>query len=116
MDNQEFYRLGGIRSLRSDARIVAATRRHLDRAIRMGAFRQDLFFRLNGIGLKLPPLRERPEDIEDLARHGSESMDVRSMRRRATGFRSFRLMGSRFAKWSAAWCRWTFLESGCQFG
>ncbi len=69
LEDQEFHRLGGIRSLRTDARIVAATHQDLERAIGTGAFREDLFFRLNVIGIELPTLRERPEDVEALARH-----------------------------------------------
>ena len=69
LQDQEFQRLGGTRVLRTDARIVAATNRDLERAIVSGDFREDLYFRLNVISIPLPPLRERPEDIESLALH-----------------------------------------------
>jgi DNA-binding NtrC family response regulator len=69
LQDQEFQRLGGTRALRTDARIVAATNRDLERAIASGEFREDLYFRLNVITIPLPPLRERPEDIESLALH-----------------------------------------------
>jgi len=68
LQDQEFHRLGGTRPLRTDARIVAATNHELGRAVRSGRFRQDLYFRLNVIGIRLAPLRERPEDALALAR------------------------------------------------
>ncbi len=67
LEDQEFNRLGGTHALRTDARIVAATNQDLDAAIRAGRFREDLFFRLNVIGIHLPPLRERVEDTMALA-------------------------------------------------
>ncbi len=69
LQDQEFHRLGGTQPLRTDARIVAATNRDLQAAIREGRFREDLYFRLDVIGIRLPPLRERPGDVETLARH-----------------------------------------------
>jgi transcriptional regulator with GAF, ATPase, and Fis domain len=64
---QEFNRLGGTRVLRTDARIVAATNQDLALAQREGRFREDLYFRLDVVGIHLPPLRERPEDLVLLA-------------------------------------------------
>jgi transcriptional regulator with PAS, ATPase and Fis domain len=55
--------LGGTRTLRSEARILAATNKRLEELVASGAFREDLFFRLNVITIEVPPLRERPEDI-----------------------------------------------------
>jgi two-component system, NtrC family, response regulator HydG len=69
LQDQEFQRLGGTRALRTDARIVAATNRDLERGIASGDFREDLYFRLNVITIPLPPLRERPDDVEALALH-----------------------------------------------
>jgi DNA-binding NtrC family response regulator len=69
LQDKEFTRLGSVRPTRVDVRIVAATHRELEREIRAGRFREDLFFRLNVIRLALPPLRERPEDVEALASH-----------------------------------------------
>jgi two-component system nitrogen regulation response regulator GlnG len=65
----EYTRVGGRTPIRADARIVAATHRDLRQQVRQGLFREDLFYRLNVVPVRLPPLRERPEDIPDLARH-----------------------------------------------
>jgi DNA-binding NtrC family response regulator len=65
----ELDRIGRDQPVRVDVRVVATTNRDLREAIQAGRFRQDLFFRLNVISLRLPPLRERPQDIPCLARH-----------------------------------------------
>ncbi|HMO67287.1 MAG TPA: sigma-54 dependent transcriptional regulator [Novosphingobium sp.] len=62
-------RVGGREEVKIDARIVAATNRDLEPLIAAGQFREDLFYRLNVVPINLPPLRERPDDIEALARH-----------------------------------------------
>src|SRR6202008_2047981 len=59
LQEHEFQRLGGTRVLRTDARIIAATNRDLERAITQGQFREDLFYRLNVFAIQLPPLRDR---------------------------------------------------------
>lgn len=64
----EFTSVGGRKAIRSDVRIIAATHQDLRELINEGRFREDLFYRLNVVPLRLPPLRERPEDIPDLAR------------------------------------------------
>ncbi len=65
----EFSTVGGRQPIKANVRIVAATHRDLRQAIRSGAFREDLFYRLNVVPIRLPPLRERTEDIPILARH-----------------------------------------------
>ena len=65
----EFTTVGGRQAIRANVRIVAATHRDLRQAIRAGQFREDLFYRLNVVPIRLPPLRERLEDIQVLARH-----------------------------------------------
>ena len=65
----EFTTVGGRQPIRANVRIIAATHRDLRQSIRQGLFREDLFYRLNVVPIRLPPLRERTEDISDLARH-----------------------------------------------
>jgi two-component system nitrogen regulation response regulator GlnG len=65
----EYTTVGGRTPIKTDVRIVAATNKELRYAIQQGSFREDLFFRLNVVPLRLPPLRERVEDIPDLVRH-----------------------------------------------
>ncbi|MBI5600592.1 MAG: sigma-54-dependent Fis family transcriptional regulator [Gemmatimonadetes bacterium] len=69
IEAREIERVGGGRSIKVDVRILAATNRDLERAVREGQFREDLFFRLNVIPLPVPPLRERPDDVPALVRH-----------------------------------------------
>lgn len=64
----EFYRVGGVAPVRVDVRVVAATHQDLDELVREGRFREDLYHRLNVIRVRIPPLRERPEDIPQLVR------------------------------------------------
>jgi DNA-binding NtrC family response regulator len=69
IQEHEFERVGGTRTIQCDVRIVAATNKQLEEQVKKGAFREDLFYRLNVVNIHLPPLRERREDIEPLARH-----------------------------------------------
>ncbi len=65
----EYTTVGGRTPIRTDVRIVAATNRELRQLIQQGLFREDLYYRLNVVPMRLPPLRERTEDIPDLVRH-----------------------------------------------
>ncbi|HEY5239192.1 MAG TPA: nitrogen regulation protein NR(I) [Rhizomicrobium sp.] len=65
----EYTTVGGRTPIKTDVRIIAATNRDLRQLIHQGLFREDLYYRLNVVPLRLPPLRERAEDIPDLARH-----------------------------------------------
>ena len=69
LDGSPYYRLGGHRKISVDVRVVAATNQDLELAVKEGRFRKDLFHRLSQFQLRVPPLRERPEDITSLARH-----------------------------------------------
>jgi len=69
METNSFRRLGGNKTLTTDARFVVATNRPIESMSRTGSFRSDLFFRLSRFVITIPPLRERPEDIEPLTRH-----------------------------------------------
>jgi DNA-binding NtrC family response regulator len=67
LERRSYRRVGGKENLRVDVRVIAATNRNLEEQIRLGAFRRELFYRLSVIRLRVPPLRERPEDILPLA-------------------------------------------------
>ena len=68
LETKSFERVGGNQEIKTDVRLIAATNRDLWQMVQNGEFREDLYYRLNVVNLQLPPLRERPEDIEDLAK------------------------------------------------
>ena len=85
LETKEFRRLGGTKLIKVDARIIAATNRNLEEAVKQGMFREDLYYRLNVIPLRVPPLRDRAEDIplmvqsffrEFALKHGREPQEV----------------------------------------
>jgi len=80
LEEQVFRRLGGVRDIHVDLRVVAATNRKLTEAIEQGRFRLDLYYRLNVIQVVLPPLRDRAEDIIPLAEHFVRTYNVKFKR------------------------------------
>ncbi|HZU29555.1 MAG TPA: sigma-54 dependent transcriptional regulator [Candidatus Angelobacter sp.] len=69
LQEREFHPQGSMKAVPIDVRVIAATSRDLEMAVQQGTFRRDLFFRLNVVGLRLPPLRDRKEDVRQLAEH-----------------------------------------------
>jgi len=84
LQEREFERVGGTRPVRVDFRLVAATNRDIDAAVKSSAFRQDLFYRLNVVSLTLPPLRERKQDLPLLADYFLRKHAVRCGRQSCT--------------------------------
>jgi transcriptional regulator with PAS, ATPase and Fis domain len=85
LETKEFTRLGGTKPVRVDFRVVCATNQDLERQVKEGTFREDLYFRLNVVAVSLPPLRERREDIPLLAQHFLTKY-AQDMNRPFTGF------------------------------
>ena len=85
LERKEFYPLGGGKVIKVDATIVAASNKDLEEEIKRGRFREDLFYRIHVIPIKLPPLRERKEDIPLLARHFLNKF-TKKMKKQIKGF------------------------------
>lgn len=81
----EFTTVGGARSIRADVRIIAATHKDLPAMIAANAFREDLYYRLNVVPIQLPPLRDRPGDIAELARHFLDRAGQEGLSRKRLG-------------------------------
>jgi two-component system nitrogen regulation response regulator GlnG len=90
----DFYRVGGHHPVHVDVRVIAATHQDLERRVKEGSFREDLFHRLNVIRLQLPPLRDRIEDIGELAEHflraTAQELDVEPKRLSPKALEAFR--------------------------
>ncbi len=91
LQERQYRRVGGRQLLDVDGRFVSATNRNLEEMMRNGSFREDLFYRLNGVSICLPPLRDRPADIAPLARHFLESCPDRA-RKNVSGISSAALL------------------------
>ena len=81
LQQREFEPVGGTKTIQVDVRLIAATHQNLERLIAEGKFREDLYYRLNVISIVLPPLRERPDDILDLAVYFLKSASTRDGKR-----------------------------------
>ena len=75
IETRTFFRVGGVRKVEVNVRIVAATNRNLESVVANESFRSDLLYRINGFQIDLAPLRDRPDDIEPLARHMLKNME-----------------------------------------
>jgi two-component system nitrogen regulation response regulator GlnG len=97
LQNGEFYRVGGVAPIKVDVRVIAATHQDLDNLVHEGRFREDLYHRLNVIRVRIPPLRERPEDVPQLARHflarAAEELKTEPKRLRAEVLARFQSFG-----------------------
>jgi two-component system response regulator AtoC len=87
LEDRKFRRVGGVRDLTADVRLIAATNRDLKDMVRAGAFRQDLYYRMNVFAIPIPPLRERAEDIMPLAHYFLGQLN-RAMGMAVSGFDS----------------------------
>ena len=99
LEDREVRRVGALRSRTVDVRFISATHRDLEAAIAVGRFRQDLYFRLNGMSLVVPPLRERREEIEDLSRKLLDEAARRMGDARAPAIASAALAALRAHEW-----------------
>jgi DNA-binding NtrC family response regulator len=77
LQDRSFERIGGVKTIRTDIRVIAATHQDLEALVRQGRFREDLYYRLNVIPIRVPPLRERVSDIPLLAQHFLEEFSRR---------------------------------------
>lgn len=84
IETQEFQSVGGSKNIKVDVRIISATNKDLQEEVKKGTFREDLYFRLNVIPIKVPPLRERTEDIPELVEHFFELFSLEYGQQRKT--------------------------------
>jgi len=111
LQNREFERVGSTKSVSVNVRVVAASNRDLEKEIHEGSFREDLYWRLNVIPIRLPPLRRRPEDIEPLILHFLESFCQENDRPPVPWRRCRNTLGqATFASCKTMWSgRWSWL-------
>ncbi len=98
LEGHPFERVGGSSPIRTDVRVIAATNRDLEKAVAEGSFRRDLYFRLHVVEIHVPPLRKRPEDIEELAHYFLARFNA-EMGRRLLGFTPEALAHLRNYRW-----------------
>ena len=98
IQEREFMPVGSTRTKSVDVRFVAATNKDLEKEVRAGRFREDLYYRLSVITINLPPLRERPEDIEPLARHFIRTF-ARGMKKEVSGITPEALLRLQQYRW-----------------
>ncbi|MDD5169404.1 MAG: sigma 54-interacting transcriptional regulator [Syntrophales bacterium] len=92
LETGEFMRIGGTKPIKVDVRIISATNRDIEHLIHNAKFREDLFYRLNVISLKIPPLRERVEDIDPLALHYLEQLSTKLKKRYALSGKTLEIL------------------------
>lgn len=85
LEDHKITRVGGVEEIPVDFRVICATNRNLEEAVREGAFREDLYYRINVFEIEIPPLRERPDDVIAIAEYYLQRFSA-SMGRRVTGF------------------------------
>ncbi len=98
IETKEFFRVGGNTPVKSDFRVISATNRDLEAAVKSGYFREDLYYRLNVFTIDVPPLRDRGDDVIILAQHFLEDY-AESMNRHFTGFKDDALAAMREYNW-----------------
>jgi transcriptional regulator with PAS, ATPase and Fis domain len=98
IETKQFTRVGGTEIVHSDFRVICATNRDLERAVKEGCFREDLYYRLNVFTIELPPLRGRRGDIAKLAHHFLEKY-AHQMNKRVQGFTPEAMLALRLHDW-----------------
>ncbi|MGM0599747.1 MAG: sigma-54 interaction domain-containing protein [Candidatus Rifleibacteriota bacterium] len=84
LQEKEFQKIGGEKALKVDVRVMAATNHDLPKAVQNKLFRRDLFYRLSVVSIEIPPLRERPEDIESLVEYFTKNLSAESEKSKTT--------------------------------
>ncbi len=98
LEGHPFERVGGSKAIATDVRVIAATNRDLEKAVREGSFRKDLFFRLHVVQIEVPPLRRRPEDVIELAEYFLQRF-TQDTARRIRGFTNAAVQQLKTYRW-----------------